>query len=146
MHAIGPSSNLRLVLVINEEEHNRRDAAAQFLTLFAFLAHIPISESIFRCHWEWSESRPEWIHIFSVKNDANSSDEESRSETDDHFRDFISKVNSISLMQSISSGPGARELAFSLHPLICDWLQLRNKGQQRRLFSNECIAMTVNSI
>jgi hypothetical protein len=140
-----------------------RPGAAQFLTIFVLLAYIPISELIFRCHWEWSEPRQEWIRIFSVKSDANSSGEESRSETetrsetegrsatsviwhDDHFRDFISKANSTSLTQSISPDPGARESVFSLHPLIRGWLHLWNKGQQQQLFSNECIAIIVNLI
>lgn len=35
---------------------------------------------------------------------------------------------------------------FLLHPLIRDWLQLREPARRRRAFSRECTALVVNSI
>lgn len=37
-------------------------------------------------------------------------------------------------------------MTFLLHPLIRDWLQLREKGRQRRAFTRESVDVIVNSI
>jgi tetratricopeptide (TPR) repeat protein len=64
----------------------------------------------------------------------------------DHFWRLISRAHKLSLVQVITPRLEPEGAAFSLHPLIRDWLQLRENGQQRRAFTSESIKIIVNSI
>lgn len=143
--------------------------AGHFLTLSAFFNPSHIGESIFRYHWEEPASRPAWMRIFAATG-ATASDEESSSsgndvgvrDTDadhtkshnlehsswdsDRFWDVIARAHTFSLLESVSSESAESEVNFSLHPLICDWLQLREKPEQRRGYTREAINFLVSAI
>jgi Tetratricopeptide repeat len=139
-----------------------------FLTLSAFLDPSHIGESIFRYHWEEAAARPAWMRIFAATGET-ASDEKSSSGKDvgvedddaDHvnlddleqrawdgerFWDLITKAHTLSLLESISSDSSERGVNFSLHPLIRDWLQLREKAEQRRGYTQEAIDFVVSAI
>jgi tetratricopeptide (TPR) repeat protein len=64
----------------------------------------------------------------------------------DRFWDLIYKSHQLSLVQSIGSREEHGDAKFSLHPLIRDWLQLREKPIQRRSLTYEAIDLVVTSI
>ena len=64
----------------------------------------------------------------------------------DRFWGVIAKSYELSLLQSISNGIGAEGASFSLHPLIRDWLQLREKAEERRKYTCEAIEVVASSI
>ncbi|KIX10312.1 uncharacterized protein Z518_01394 [Rhinocladiella mackenziei CBS 650.93] len=121
---------------LSQGEAERSAAVAHFFALSAFLAPATVSESIFhpqnRSFKEITQAvgRP---HINSTWDH-------------DHFWGLIFRANRLSLVQSISHGSEPDGATFSLHPLIRDWLQLREKRRQRRGFTSESIEMVVSSI
>ena len=143
--------------------------AGHFLTLSAFFDPFHIGESIFRYCWEEAASRPAWMRIFATAGEI-ASDEESSSSGDgvgvgdddtdriqsdnlehrawdrERFWDLIAEAYTLSLLESISSDSGEKEVNFSLHPLIRDWLQLRVKAEQRRGYTQEAIDCVVSAI
>lgn len=58
-------------------------------------------------------------------------DDQHSSWDSDGFWDVIARAHTLSLLVSISSESGKREANFSVHPLIRDWPQLREKAEQR---------------
>ena len=64
----------------------------------------------------------------------------------DRFWDLIHKSHQLSLVQSIGSREEHGDAKFSLHPLIRDWLQLREKSRRRRSLTYEAIDLVVTSI
>jgi hypothetical protein len=52
----------------------------------------------------------------------------------------------MSLVQEVTPAYPAKGAAFSLHPLIRDWLQLRERGRRRQTLTRECANMIVDSI
>ena len=57
----------------------------------------------------------------------------------DRFWEVITKLDELSLLQSISPGTGHEGANFSLHPLIRDGLQLRLKRNERANYTQEAI-------
>jgi hypothetical protein len=143
--------------------------AGHFLSLSAFFDPSHIGESIFRYHWEEAAFRPAWMRIFATTSEM-VSDKESSSSGDDvgvgdvdaghtklddlkhsawdgeRFWDVIAEAHTLSLLESISSASSEREVSFSLHPLIRDWLQLREKAKQRRGYTQEAVDFVVSAI
>ncbi len=64
----------------------------------------------------------------------------------DLFWDVISKAHDLSLLDSIAGTLSVDGPSFSLHPVICDWLQLREKAKPIQRFAYEAIEMVVSSI
>jgi hypothetical protein len=64
----------------------------------------------------------------------------------DLFWDVISKAHDLSLLASIVGPLSVNGPSFSLHPVICDWLQLRDNVELVQTFAKEAIEMIVNSI
>ncbi|KIW24807.1 hypothetical protein, variant [Cladophialophora immunda] len=62
------------------------------------------------------------------------------------FSDLISKAYDLSLLDSISSDSSGYCTHFSLHPVICDWLQLRVREESTHGFVYEAIKMVTDSI
>ena len=160
-------------------DDKRREAAAHFLTLFAFLGPTNIGESLFQYHWQLEH--PQWMNVFEASTDTDSdngissSDEElvegelesslsssttlqegirqpgtseaSRPRWDaDHFWHLINQAYNLSLLQNISRGVDQRETTLAMHPLIRDWLQLREKPKQRQTYTREGMDLVASSI
>jgi tetratricopeptide (TPR) repeat protein len=160
-------------------DDKRREAAAHFLTLSAFLGPTNISESLFRYHWQLEQ--PQWMNVFEASTDTDSdngissSDEElgegelesspsgstilqegicqpGTSETSrprwdaDRFWHLINQAYSLSLLQNISRGADQEDATLAMHPLIRDWLQLREKPKQRQTFTREGMDLVASSI
>ena len=160
-------------------DDKRREAAAHFLTLSAFLGPTNISESLFQYHWQLEH--PQWMNIFKASTDTDSdngissSDEElvegepesspsgsttlqegvrqpGTSETSrprwdgDRFWHLINQAYSLSLLQNISRGADQEETTLAMHPLIRDWLQLREKPKQRQTYTREGMDLVASSI
>jgi malate/lactate dehydrogenase len=64
----------------------------------------------------------------------------------ERFWDLIYKSYQLSLVQSIGSRDEHGDAKFSLHPLIRDWLQLREKSRRRRSLTREAIDLVYTSI
>ena len=64
----------------------------------------------------------------------------------DQFWHFLHQLSSLSLLETISTGSELEGSTFSLHPLIRDWLQLRQNGRHRQAFTVETIGMIVSCI
>jgi Tetratricopeptide repeat len=64
----------------------------------------------------------------------------------ERFWNLIYKSYQLSLVQSIGSREEHGDAKFSLHPLIRDWLQLREKSRRRRSLTHEAIDLVVTSI
>ncbi|KAK5208035.1 hypothetical protein LTR47_003599 [Exophiala xenobiotica] len=62
------------------------------------------------------------------------------------FWDLISKAYDLSLLDSIADGASLDGSRFSLHPVICDWLQLRVGEESRHEFVCEAVEMVVDSV
>jgi tetratricopeptide (TPR) repeat protein len=62
------------------------------------------------------------------------------------FWDLISKPYDLSLLDSIADGASLDGSRFSLHPVICDWLQLRVGEESRHEFVCEAIEMVADSV
>ncbi|KIX10462.1 uncharacterized protein Z518_01545 [Rhinocladiella mackenziei CBS 650.93] len=158
-----------------QQLQNGRDsggAVTHFLTLTAFLAPIRVSESLFKHHWESSKPPPDWLKIFVTSSDVDEEGPSSNAEEDangqEHltpeatdnagtessnetwdtelFWDHICLAYQMSLLQSISPAEGPEGAAFLLHPLIRDWLQLREHSKERQVYTHEAIDLIVSSI
>jgi tetratricopeptide (TPR) repeat protein len=160
-------------------DDKRREAAAHFLTLSAFLGPTNIGESLFQYHWQLEH--PQWMNVFEALTDTDSdngissSDEElvegepesspssstalqegicqpGASETSrlrwdtDRFWHLINQAYSLSLLQNISKGADQEEVTLAMHPLIRDWLQLREKPRQRQTYTREGMDLVASSI
>jgi tetratricopeptide (TPR) repeat protein len=125
------------------------DDIAHFLTLSAFFDPARIDESLFRYHWEAGASPPEWMRVFNpIDEESDEEDGEVQQRqrwSSEQFWELIAKYHNLSLLQSISRGNhgGAN---FSLHPLIRDWLQLRQEPKGRRTYTTESIQVVLSSI
>ena len=64
----------------------------------------------------------------------------------EQFWNVIYKSYQLSLVQSIGSREEHGDAKFSLHPLIRDWLQLREKSSRRRSLTYEAIDLVITSI
>jgi tetratricopeptide (TPR) repeat protein len=62
------------------------------------------------------------------------------------FWDLISKAYDLSLLDSIADGASIDGSRFSLHPVICDWLQLRVGEESSHEFVCEAIEMVADSV
>lgn len=85
-------------------------------------------------------------HPFS-RDDACSLRPQSRGGWDsERFWDVIARSYELSLLQTITSDVSQEEASFSLHPLIRDWLQLRENPEGRRKYTKEGIDIVISSI
>jgi tetratricopeptide (TPR) repeat protein len=138
------------------DERSRSDVS-HFLTLSAFFDLTHIGESLFRHYWEAEDAPPLWMDQFREAGDPDSDDEASSDHEDDggrqreiwsseRFWELVAKSHELSLLQSISNRNSRSDAWFSLHPLIRDWLQLREPVRQRREYVREGINMIVSCI
>jgi tetratricopeptide (TPR) repeat protein len=132
----------------------RRDHITQFLSVAAFLEPSNICSYLFETYIAEEAAPFSWLDIF-MRPDSPSDESESESDTDqlswlrrsgetswntDQFWSTIKRLNQLSLVQSIErkslvqSDEQKPEVWFSIHPVISDWLQLREK---KRLIQKE---------
>ncbi|KIW24812.1 uncharacterized protein PV07_10502 [Cladophialophora immunda] len=64
----------------------------------------------------------------------------------DLFWELISKAYDLSLLDSIASGASIDGARFSLHPVICDWLQVRLGMEATHEFVSEAIEMAADNV
>ena len=114
---------------IGLDESGKRNKT-HFLTVSAFLNNQNVPEGLFRAMFESTRYPPDWMDIFS---------------TDDQwdpykFEDVLVELRNLSLLQSLdhnNQGSGK----FSLHPLVQDWLKLRQSDFSRQRFTKEAMNM-----
>ncbi|KAL8726336.1 MAG: hypothetical protein Q9166_006784 [cf. Caloplaca sp. 2 TL-2023] len=123
-----------------------KDEMIHFLTLSAFFNPAKIEESLFSDYWDDEKLREhsEWLRAIGTRNDSAdtySSDKESNGTWDaDKFWDTLTRMHGLSLLQNIKSDQ--QGASFSLHPLIRDWLQLR----QQSVYQRDYILESVNVV
>jgi hypothetical protein len=108
----------------DDEERERK---GHFLTLAAFLDNTNISERYFQAYFY--EAEHEWMNIFG-------SNEEWDSEK---LGDVLAELQRLSLLQMPNEQ--TNELRFSLHPVVRDWIKLRQGIEMRRKFTQEALMM-----
>ncbi|KIW28516.1 uncharacterized protein PV07_08175 [Cladophialophora immunda] len=156
------------------ENHAQEEDIAHFLTISAYLAPIPIDEWLFHNVWKVRtrgarRHPPRWMHLFNAETEGESNFESaSRSAGEqtgtsecvggvmEHskksdwdttkFWDLIERAESLSLVQNASTDPELKMTKFTFHPLIRDWLQLRQQTEKRRGFTKETIRLVGDSI
>jgi tetratricopeptide (TPR) repeat protein len=64
----------------------------------------------------------------------------------DLFWDLISKAHDLSLLDSVAGEWSVGGTHFSLHPVICDWLQLRVRSEAVRDMVYEAIEIVMDSV
>ncbi|MCJ1356254.1 MAG: hypothetical protein MMC33_006248 [Icmadophila ericetorum] len=104
------------------EDDNKRHQTGQFLTCCAFLDSSNISEELFQGyaqHGDFAEA-PVWLNLFMTNGEWDTYS----------FQDVMVGLMSLNLIQSIQTTSNG--MRFSLHPLIKDWLQLRESKSRSR--------------
>ncbi|OAP55816.1 hypothetical protein AYL99_09968 [Fonsecaea erecta] len=97
-----------------------------------------------------SDSDPEGPAMASVGSGSDAEDETPVVDREqwnaDLFWRLISKAYDLSLLDSIASGASIDGARFSLHPVICDWLQVRLGMEATHEFVSEAIEMAADNV
>ncbi|TEY74896.1 hypothetical protein BOTCAL_0068g00230 [Botryotinia calthae] len=115
----------------NDEE---RKWIGEFLVQAAYFSPISISESLFKTHDIYNGKFPEWKFLFSTQGSWDSF----------KFQDVIFGLVNLSIIQNMEIT--SDEVRFSFHPLVKDWLQLRESVERRRSCVSFAIALTASVI
>ncbi|KAL6246170.1 hypothetical protein RBB50_007323 [Rhinocladiella similis] len=118
-----------------DNDEQPREDIEHFLTVSAFLQPNHIGELLFRHYLEQENIPPKWMKIFATFDTDHSKPTSDSDATrvpvqakaswqQDRFWKIIKKAHSLSLVDSIGES-ALGEMYLSLHPVICDWLQLR---------------------
>jgi tetratricopeptide (TPR) repeat protein len=102
-----------------------KTAKHRFLTLAAFFDNELISERYFRIYCE--ATNVQWMDLLKTGGKWDSY----------KLGDLLAECGKLSLIQIPSQQ--ASELQFSIHPLICDWMKLRKKQNERQTSVIEAI-------
>ncbi|KAL8911915.1 MAG: hypothetical protein Q9171_002999 [Xanthocarpia ochracea] len=102
-----------------------------------------------KSHSSYGDTRPPplWLHAIAARRHGAKSTS-SHQELDDgwdtdRFWDFLTQIHELCLVQNIETdNQGA---SFSLHPLVRDWLQLREQSVDHQNYLTECFVMLANS-
>jgi tetratricopeptide (TPR) repeat protein len=143
---------------LESDNEQRKGDIAHFLTLSAFLDPTEIGEALFYHYWRCQATLPNWMQIFCIKSDESEEEygEESNEErplndesrlswNSEQFWAVIAMLYKLSLLQSISESD-SESASFSLHPLIRDWLQLREQAGRRQEYTQEGINVVLSCI
>ena len=114
---------LSLECLTGDEEDKK--AKLHFLTLSAFLDPNNILEDIFHAHYDFPGPRAAWLDLFTW---AQSWDE-------DAFHDVLAEFKNLSVLQSLERGTEGS--CFSFHPLISEWIKLRQDPKGRHRYAVE---------
>ena len=132
--------------------------AAHLLTLSAFMAPTTISESMFRWYWltrhfwireygadprraAWLQSerlRKQNVRITGSVNEVDTWDA-------DDFARIIRACEDLSLVQDVSED-GDSGIRFSLHPLVRDWLQIRQDAEMSSVLVKEVTSVVAGCL
>ncbi|KAL8753800.1 MAG: hypothetical protein Q9184_005311 [Pyrenodesmia sp. 2 TL-2023] len=118
----------------------------RLLTVSSYFNTTRIEESLFRNYWEKCEDEAQWLRALGTKDDT-ATGQLDHDQNDEHvdgangewdpdiFWDILHTLHTSTLVQDLQ--PDAQGAAFSLHPLIRDWLQLREPADARRKHMKE---------
>ncbi|KAF2727050.1 hypothetical protein EJ04DRAFT_152032, partial [Polyplosphaeria fusca] len=131
---------------VERRDEARKDHITRFLNVTAFLEPSHIGSYLFETYVAEEDEPFPWLDIF--RRQRSFSDEETDSDTDsdtdqatithkgeqtswsaDQFWSTIERLRRLSLVQSIEKKPA---VWFSIHPVISDWLQLRERKRSTR--------------
>ncbi|KAF1961533.1 hypothetical protein CC80DRAFT_239419, partial [Byssothecium circinans] len=131
---------------VERRDEARKDHITRFLNVAAFLEPSHIGSYLFETYVAEEDEPFPWLDIF--RRQRSLSDEETDSDTDsdtdqasithkgeqtswsaDQFWSTIERLRRLSLVQSIEKKPA---VWFSIHPVISDWLQLRERKRSTR--------------
>ncbi|KAF5871433.1 putative nb-arc and tpr domain protein [Botrytis fragariae] len=115
----------------NDEERNR---IGEFLAQAAYFSPMSISESLFKNTDIYNDKSPGWKPLFSTQGSWDSF----------KFQDVIVGLVNLSIIQNMEIT--SDEVRFSFHPLVKDWLQLRESVERRRACVSLAIALTASVI
>ncbi|KAF7928997.1 hypothetical protein BELL_0247g00040 [Botrytis elliptica] len=115
----------------NDEERNR---IGEFLAQAAYFSPMSISESLFRNPDIYNVKSPGWKSLFCTQDSWDSF----------KFQDVIVGLVNLSIIQNMEIT--SDEVRFSFHPLVKDWLQLRESVERRRACVSFAIALTASVI
>ena len=105
--------------------HTDKDRKEHLLTLAAFFDTTLISERYFQAHFELN--KPKWMRIFSLENKWTSA----------KLGDVLAEFQRHSLLQILDKR--TKELYFSIHPVVRDWIKLRKSRHVQGKFAEESI-------
>ncbi len=106
-----------------------RKYVRHFLTLAASYDITRIGEDVFRRHHDRALSAPKWIRSFTC-----------RGKWDSHrYRNTLVELYGLSLVQNVELS--SAETAFSLHPLVADWLHAQLSLAERQRCVVEAMAV-----
>jgi tetratricopeptide (TPR) repeat protein len=127
---------------VEQRNETRKKHIMHFLNVAAFLEPSHINSYLFKTYLAEEKEPFPWLEIF--RRPGSLTDEETDSDTDeenattrceqtswsaDQFWSIIERLRRLSLVQSIEKKP---DVWFSIHPVISDWLQLRDKKRSTR--------------
>jgi tetratricopeptide (TPR) repeat protein len=131
---------------VQQGDEARKDRITRFLNVAAFLEPSHIGSYLFETYIAEEDEPFPWLEIF--RHQTSLSDEETDSDTDcdtdqasfthgkkqtrwsaDQFWSTIERLRRLSLVQSVEKEP---VVWFSIHPVISDWLQLREQKRSTR--------------
>jgi tetratricopeptide (TPR) repeat protein len=135
---------------VEQRDERRREHITRFLAVAAFLEPSHIGSYLFETYLAKDKNTFPWLDIFrrprSLSDEDTDSDPDSNTDSNtgqassmrkhkqaswdrDQFWSVIERLHRLSLVQSIKKEP---TVIFSLHPVISDWLQLREQKRSTR--------------
>ena len=118
---------------IHDTEQNWK---AHFLTASAFLDVSNVSESLFSTYFKSNVNVGRdlgWLTLFATDNSWDGY----------KFGDIVLELSKLSLLQKVDCGAG--QCHFSLHPLVRDWIVLRQAEDSRRLYTKLAVSIVAAS-
>ena len=111
------------------DQKRKRKIMSQLLTLSAFFNPLQVSEHFFQNYLESCSGTPQWMKWFKVDGRWNSH----------KYQDAVAELFALSIVQTFDVR--STQTCFSLHPLVRDWLELRETPARRQQFT--IIAMRI---
>lgn len=128
---------------IERHDETRKQHISQFLSVAAFLEPSHIGDYLFGIYAVASKKRHPWLIIFkdltnvsedsAIPSDGKSSSDERKKQSDwseDEFWSVVERLHRLSLVQSIAKDHDC--WWFLIHPVISDWLQMRQIDRSHR--------------
>lgn len=128
---------------IEPDNPERKQQIAHFLAVSAYLDPSQISDFLFDIYRRETRNPALWLTIFSPPSELSDQSESDSVASDsvqpavwsaEQFWRVIKHLYRLSLVQNIHSHP---RMSFPIHPLVCDWLQLREKSKERDMLWEE---------
>ena len=116
-----------------ENKNNRREAMEHLLTISSYLGNAAVFERLVKAYQAYSPQDATWCNVFLRDGKWNSS----------AFRDAIAELSRLSLIEVENY---QRECGLKLHPVIRDWLQMRQPANVRVKYLTESTTIVANFI